>query len=322
MYLSIIMPVYNAGNYLNETLNSIVGQNADFSEIEFIIINDGSTDDSEKILNYYADKYNFISLQTKENGGEASSRNLGLSLAKGEYITFIDADDLIYPGSLGSIINRLKDLQIDIAYLSIDLIDKDSNFIGKYNLPVGEDCKILNGLEHKRRPFPPTIYKRKLIGQINYPSDIMIGPDAVFNFMVQYFAERVTYIDIPYYQYRQISTSLSKQGKSEKAFDGFMNALLVINEFEQTVEISTVKHKQYIDNAYIIFMQRILELSILPNFQKNRYYKFKTLLSKINKEKLCKVLDAKYPYFSKSFMLFANYQRYLLLKSWFYKLFV
>lgn len=95
MLISIIIPVYNASKDLPNCLNSILKQ--DNTSIEIILINDGSSDDSGKICEEYAQKDNRIKVFQKANGGVSSARNLGIEKAQGKWITFIDADDYIDP---------------------------------------------------------------------------------------------------------------------------------------------------------------------------------------------------------------------------------
>lgn len=89
---SVIVPIYNSEEYLKKCLDGLVNQT--FKNIEIILVNDGSTDNSENIINDYLNDTRIIYLK-KENGGQASARNLGLSKATGEYISFIDSDDYV-----------------------------------------------------------------------------------------------------------------------------------------------------------------------------------------------------------------------------------
>ncbi len=91
--VSVIVPVYNVEPYLEQCLDSLVNQT--MSEIEIIIVNDGSTDNSQKIIDRYAEKYAQIRAFTKENGGVSDARNYGLEHASGKYIGFIDSDDFV-----------------------------------------------------------------------------------------------------------------------------------------------------------------------------------------------------------------------------------
>jgi len=93
--LSVIVPIYNVELYLKDCLNSIVNQN--INNFEILLIDDGSTDQSSQICDDYASLHKNIRIFHKQNGGLSSARNLGLKNARGEYITFVDSDDMIAP---------------------------------------------------------------------------------------------------------------------------------------------------------------------------------------------------------------------------------
>ncbi len=105
--ISVILPVYNVGNYLKECLNSIINQS--LKEIEIICINDGSKDNSLEILNEYAAKDERFVIFSQENQGQGVARNKGVELAKGEYIQFIDPDDWVETDMLETLYNFAKD---------------------------------------------------------------------------------------------------------------------------------------------------------------------------------------------------------------------
>ena len=98
--ISVIIPVYNVEKYLDETLKSIVKQTIGFNNIQVILVNDGSKDNSEKICLEYKEKYpNNITYVKKENGGVSSARNEGIKHVKGKYTHFLDSDDYISEGA-------------------------------------------------------------------------------------------------------------------------------------------------------------------------------------------------------------------------------
>ena len=94
--ISTIIPIYNVEKYLEETILSIIKQSIGFENIQMILVNDGSPDNSEEICLKYKEKYpeNIIYIK-KENGGVSSARNMGLEYATGEYVHFMDSDDII-----------------------------------------------------------------------------------------------------------------------------------------------------------------------------------------------------------------------------------
>ena len=113
MKVSIIVPVYNVESYLDKCLNSLVNQT--LKDIEIIVINDGSTDNSQKIIDKYSKKYKNIINITKENGGVSEARNLGLEKASGEYIGFLDSDDWIEPDMYELMYQKAKTENFDIV---------------------------------------------------------------------------------------------------------------------------------------------------------------------------------------------------------------
>ena len=106
--ISVIIPVYNAAKYLSRCINSIFEQNYDDTEI--ICVNDGSTDESLKILEEYGDKIKIIN---QENKGAAAARNAGIKIASKDYITFIDADDYIDNGLFQHFADSIGENDID-----------------------------------------------------------------------------------------------------------------------------------------------------------------------------------------------------------------
>ena len=93
MKFSVIIPVYNSEKYLNKCIDSIVTQ--DYENFELILVDDGSSDSSQKICREYADRFENVSLICQENSGPSAARNRGIDCAKGDYITFVDSDDWV-----------------------------------------------------------------------------------------------------------------------------------------------------------------------------------------------------------------------------------
>lgn len=97
-FFSIIIPIYNAGNFLEKTLDSVVNQ--EFNDYEVIMINDGSSDNSEELCRRYAEKYPNYKYLKKQNSGVSDTRNKGISIASGKYIIFLDSDDFLRKNTL------------------------------------------------------------------------------------------------------------------------------------------------------------------------------------------------------------------------------
>jgi glycosyltransferase involved in cell wall biosynthesis len=111
--ISVVIPNYNCGAFLKECLDSVISQS--YRNLEIIVVDDGSTDNSLDVLSDYL---GVICLTKTSNKGAASARNLGLSLAKGEFVAFLDSDDVWQPGKLELQINKIDDENCDIVYCS------------------------------------------------------------------------------------------------------------------------------------------------------------------------------------------------------------
>ena len=114
--ISVIVPVYNVEEYLEECLNSILVQT--YTNLEILIVNDGSTDNSLEILQEFSQRDSRITIFTKENGGLSSARNLAIDEAKGEYFTFIDSDDYIEENYIEYLMKSLIDNEADISIVN------------------------------------------------------------------------------------------------------------------------------------------------------------------------------------------------------------
>lgn len=112
--LSIIVPVYNVSKYLAKCLDSLICQDLKPEEYEIIVVNDGSTDNSEEISRQYEEKYSNIKVVRQENQGLSGARNTGIKLANGKYIQFVDSDDYLEPNVLKTLIDKMETDNLDV----------------------------------------------------------------------------------------------------------------------------------------------------------------------------------------------------------------
>jgi len=142
--VSIVIPVYNGSNYVREAIDSALAQT--YKNIEIIVVNDGSTDNTEEIVKSYGTKLRYFK---KENGGVSTALNLGIKKSKGEYISWLSHDDLYYPDKIEKQINELSKLDKNkrdktILYSNWVLIDKNSKIFDKFRIEKKYDIKKLN----------------------------------------------------------------------------------------------------------------------------------------------------------------------------------
>lgn len=187
MQYSVIIPVYNAEGTLRRCLDSLVKQA--FSDYELLLINDGSTDDSDAICREYANTYSCVRYFAKENGGVSSARNLGLEQAKGEYILFVDSDDYVADNYFAAISAAVKDTSPDLLLFGYcNLGDKSAEWsTGEFyeSTETGVAKQVSGALQkYLFSSLCNKVFKREIINeyQLEFKSDLDIGEDQTYVF--------------------------------------------------------------------------------------------------------------------------------------------
>lgn len=234
--VSIIVPVYNVEDYLEECLESLINQS--LKEIEIICVNDGSTDNSLKILNKYKELDNRIKVISQDNQGLSASRNNGLSFATGEYVLFVDSDDWIDLNACEYLYNKSKSKNLDVAYFLIKNYDDESkefydeDYFNLASLPHSFDNTVFNHRDIKEYIFPLSVqvgqkfYKRSLIKDLKFIEGIFFE-DNPYQWEVLLSAERISVFRKHFYFYRKRKGSITSNF-DEKFFD----TIKVINYVE------------------------------------------------------------------------------------------
>lgn len=133
--VSIIIPCYNQAHYMAETLNSVIAQT--YNNWECIILNDGATDNTEEVALAYCEKDNRFRYHKHENKGLAATRNIGINLAKGKYLQFLDSDDILAPDKLQKQVSLLEQTEADVCTCHNDLFN-NNDFVHRYTYPLSE----------------------------------------------------------------------------------------------------------------------------------------------------------------------------------------
>lgn len=224
--ISIIVPVYNVKDYLEKCLSSICLQT--YKNLEIIVVDDGSTDGSEKICDSFAQKDTRIKVVHQINGGQSNARNKGLSIAAGEYIGFVDSDDWIAPDMYEFLYLLLKNNQADIAVCAhIVEMEAETNVrysTGKLTVFSGNEAlRALIDDKRVRNYVWDKLYKRQLFEGILFPKN-QIYEDMVVTPRIIHKAHRVVMQDYPKYHYlkREGSTTLAKQYEPQKDYLWFL----------------------------------------------------------------------------------------------------
>lgn len=217
--ITVVIPVYNTEKYLKECINSLLNQT--LKEIEFIFVNDGSTDSSQSIIESYQKNDSRITLVNQQNQGVSVARNRGIEKAQGEFIAFVDSDDYVKNDMYEALYNNAVKANADIVVSSF-FKEIDGSFI-TINLPFQDD-KVFNSAEIKEKIIPYLIekdglntsctklYRKNLLNKnsISFPQGVALGEDGWFNFKAFNAANNVYFTSYKGYYYREVSGSATR----------------------------------------------------------------------------------------------------------------
>lgn len=281
--ITVIVTAYNLEKYIVRALDSICNQL--YSNLEVLIVEDGSTDNTPSICDEYALKDSRVKVIHKPNGGLAAARKTGVENATGDYIGFVDGDDTIEPDMYQHLYNNLLNYQADISHCSYRMIFdngeiKELNGTGIVVLQ-NHDKGIIDLLQGKyiEPGVCNKLYKRELFEKVNYVTDLMINEDLMLNSMLFSAAKVSIYEDVCKYNYYQNEGSMSKVFTEKHFIEPVRVRLNICNNYEK--ESDAVKDVakncllgQYVLNCYTIKEENLKEYQ-------NVYKENKTALKKL-----------------------------------------
>lgn len=251
--ISIVIPCYNAELYILNCINSLKLQT--YTNWEAIFINDGSSDSTEKILIATQVVDNRVKYFTQDNRGAAKARELGVSKATGDYVLFLDVDDLLKANALELLVRIAKERFSDIVVSGFNIIKK-GKVVRKVISPFDEIDNITylkrvlcgkNGFE-----LCAKLYKRSLFFvEIDYPEKIRIGEDAIVLVQLVCNAKRINGCQEAVYDYIQYNSSASHQKSLELAEETIKAACLIENYLKNSVINNVIT--PYIDSMFLLF---------------------------------------------------------------------
>lgn len=279
--VSVIVPVYNAEQYLNECVNSILNQT--ITDLELVLVDDGSTDSSPILCDEWTKRDERVRVIHKENGRAASARNAGAHAATGEYIAFVDADDWVAPEMYETMLAE----NVDVCLCDyIREYPQTKNCFTQPNIRDGSYNKtqiqkeiyphlVMDGLE-----FPITIsnwallIRRSLLTKYHllYREDILVCEDAPFGSEVLYQADSFSYLKGNYfYHYRILENSVCRSYKSWW-WDSFLKINEEIEAFFSGCQDYDFTQQIKANMFYFVQveMARILEDTTLSRKEQNR----------------------------------------------------
>ena len=289
--VSVIVPVYNTEKYLKKCLDSLVNQT--LSDIEIIVVNDESPDNSQNIIDSYTKKYSNVLSFVKKNGGLSDTRNFGIKKANGEYIAFIDSDDYVREDMFYLMYNNAVENKSDLVVCDSINVYPKSNYHEyiKSNLKYA-DSDIKNYLISP--PMACTrLFKKSIFDNVEFKKDIFYEDLYLTPKLVKY-TNNISFVSEGLYYYLQRDGSIMKQ----KSFNPHLNDIFDVLESNRVL-----LQNEYFDEIEFMYISHLLRTATLR------------FLDYDNREPLIKILDTMKEYFPKWYK-----NKYLKKVSWKFKI--
>lgn len=249
--LSVIVPIYNSEKYLDKCIESLLNQT--YSDIELVLVDDGSNDGSPGILDRYAQEYGNIKVVHTEKGGQCAARNNGIKHASGDIIAFMDADDVIDPQIYEILINALYLTDSDVAACGMKTeygleircseyteIPQPRIFVSKKELFAGVDNGIAGFVWNK-------VIEKETIGDIRFREDLNFMEDLYFTYEIMAASHRACCVDLPMYHYRYNIQSITHSASIDKYMKCLSTFQHLIEWIDNDVpECSGSLHRNYL----------------------------------------------------------------------------
>ena len=290
MKVSIIIPVYNVQKYLQRSIESAARQT--YKDLEIILIDDGSTDGSEKYCDLWADRDDRIKVVHKTNGGLSSARNIGYNYVTGDYILYLDSDDYLSTDFVSKSIKMCETTNSDIAIMQMLYVSEDTN--NEIHTEENEYIKVMSAEEAIEASLyqrlysccaPAKLYKKTVIEGIKFPEG-KVSEDLATCHLFLDRAKKVSYTNAIGYYYRQHPDSIMHRFNPKR-----MDALEWALEIE---EFCKIKHPSILQAArcrtFNVAVHLVLEL---PNAGEIHQKFFGTLWQEVRRTRIQILLSNK-----------------------------
>lgn len=209
MKISVIVPVYNVEKYLEKCLDSLVNQT--LKDIEIIVVNDGSPDNSQKIIDKYSKKYKNIKSYIKENGGLSDARNFGIKKATGKYVAFVDSDDYVREDMYEKMYQKAISGNFDMVVCDLNYIYENSDKIKRASSNVAKDTTNIKKTMLNIYPAAwNKIFKKELFSnKIEFKKGVWFE-DVEFIYKILPYVNSIGVVAEPFNQYLQREGSITK----------------------------------------------------------------------------------------------------------------
>lgn len=301
--LSVIIPAYNVEKYIEQCINSVLNQY--LKNIEIIVIDDGSKDKTSDICLKISENNKNIIYKKVQNGGCSAARNLGISMAKGKYIAFLDSDDWVDSDMYINMIEEAEKNKADIVICGFKKLDENKNLLSTVKIPKRNNKNEYIDCSTEWFASPCNkIYKRDLLekNNIRFLLNIYTGEDMFFNFISFFYSKNIISLDEPYYNYFMNQNSVSNNYKNRT------DIYIVIRELISFYKRNGV-YKENINKIRECFKYHgiMYPFDVLQKLSENKVENWKRFYIKIKEEinrlKEIETIDIKIYYYYRIFRL-------------------
>ena len=271
--ISIIVPIYNTGLYLEKCIESIIKQ--DYPYIEIIMVDDGSTDQStiDICKNIEANNDN-VYYYRKSNGGSASARNYGIQKAHGKYIGFVDSDDVIDSDMYSTLYSLIIQ---DRVFVSICGISIESN-----NKASQDDKEIKSGVYNNQTLMHhfllghwhsacTCLYEKSLFDKQSFPEG-EVNEDYILNYQIFKFLPEISFTNKPYYHYIKRGASNTCSPKTLKFLDWIKHTSLILQEMSKNTSLIQEAEYQYLHSIIVLSNSALLSVNNVHSHEAKQLY--------------------------------------------------
>lgn len=259
--ISVVVPVFNVEKYLERCIDSILNQT--YSNIEILLIDDGSTDSSGKICDKYATNYSNVYVYHQENQGLAAARNCGLSKCRGTYIGFVDSDDYISNDMYEYLYDKLIKHKAECARIKYILTSEEYAFlvneVEKIDICIGEEILeryLTEGMVDSSYSVCCCLYVAGIIKNIRFPYGI-VNEDIPFNFNALSKVKKMVYSSLPKYFYYRKGESITRGAFSNRDLDLFKSSKMLMEEAERHNDRIKKLAKAKYERSYFSILAKI-----------------------------------------------------------------
>ena len=261
MMVTILVPVYNTAPYLRQCVGSLVGQT--YPDLQIVIIDDGSSDDSLAIMQELANEDKRIEIYSQPNCGVAATRKRLLDKVRGDFVLFVDSDDWIELDTIESLMTEQEKGDFDIVSFQLTIPRKDEQ--------LTREVAVKRFLEHRtfRGSLCDKLVKAKFYEGLKIDQTVSYGEDAMMIWQVLQRVNSVKVLGRVFYHYRENENSLSRQQFNGKKFTAYSAWDMICQDVDET-------WPQYSDMAHARFaceMAQILRAAALSGYKYNNYVK-------------------------------------------------